>query len=512
MSMDSVDKEAALYVAARRSLYWFVQLGFEVLEPGQEYLDSWHVETICWHLQQLYEGNNRRQIINIYPRSLKSFIASVCFPAWVLGRNPGAKFLCISYGEDLSKDLSLKSKQLMQSALYTTLFPHTKLADIENTATKFWTTANGYRQATTVAGATTGFGADFIVVDDPIKGTDANSAHILEKTSKAFAESILTRLNNPKKGVIAVVMQRLHPNDLTGHLLEHGGWELLRIPARAEQLEHYQRYNDVYHRQPGELLQPALLGETELKERRMVMGSVAFETQYQQNPLPPGGTIFLWEWFKFYRKPPTAEFVIQSYDTATSSSTSADYTVCQTWVITGGCMFIVDLQRFRGSHVELLKRAELLEERHKPDAIICEGVGSGIPFYQEMRATFGKRVFCDAPRIEKAVRALAVTPVLERGKVYLPAEAAWLPEFRAEILSFGNGKHDDQVDCMVQFIRWAPILLEKIKNLGLSQAFRRNTDPEGSPPPADAPAPPQRRLRSIYGLDSDVARHFGKGW
>jgi predicted phage terminase large subunit-like protein len=502
----------ALDAAARSSLYWFVQRAFSIVEPGKDYLDNWHVETICWHLQQQYEGHNRRQIINIYPRSLKSIIASICFPAWVLGRDPSAKFLCICYGEDLSKDLSLKTKQLVESSFYAQLFPHTKISDVENTATKFWTTANGYRQATTMGGAITGFGADFIVVDDPIKGIDANSAHVLEKTSKAFGDSILTRLNNPKTGVIEVVMQRLHPNDLTGHLMEHDGWDLLKIPARAEQLEHYQRYDDVYDRQPGELLQPALLDEAELKERRTAMGSAAFETQYQQNPMSPGGTVFEWGWFKFYDKCPTAQFVIQSYDTATVASATADYSVCQTWIISGdGNLFLVDLQRFRGSHPELLKRAELLEARHKPDAIICEAVGGGIPFYQEMRVKFGKRVFDYSPKHEKIVRALWVTSVLEQGKVYFPAEASWLPDLRAEIIAFPKGNHDDQVDCMVQLIRCAPTLISNVKALGLSQAFRRKADPEGSPPPAEAPAP-RRRLRSIYELDSDVARHFGRDW
>src|SRR5579864_3465603 len=171
----------ALDAVARKSLYWFVQRAFSVLELGKAFLDNWHIETICWHLQQLHEGANLRLAVNIYPRSLKSFIASVCFPAWVLGRDPTAKFLCISYGEDLSKDLSLKTKQLMESVLYARLSPGTKIGDIENTATKFWTTSKGYRQATTITGATTGFGADYVIIDDPIKGSDANSAHILEK-------------------------------------------------------------------------------------------------------------------------------------------------------------------------------------------------------------------------------------------------------------------------------------------------------------------------------------------
>jgi hypothetical protein len=128
-----------------------------------------------------------------------------------------------------------------------------------------------------------------------------------------------------------------------------------------------------------------------------------------------------------------------------------------------------------------------------------------------MRVKFGKRVFDYSPKHEKIVRALWVTSVLERGKVYLPVEAGWLPDLRAEIISFPKGKHDDQVDCMVQLIRCAPTLISYVKALGLSQAFRRKADPEGSPPPAEAPAP-QRRLRSIYGLERELGRQFGRDW
>lgn len=139
------DELAALDAAARQSFYWFVQRAFEILHPGEEYLDSWHIEAICYQLQEMFEGRNRRLIINIYPRSLKSFIASVCFPAWVLGRNPAAKFMCVSYGEILAKDLSLKTKRLMESPFYARLFPHTKISDVEDTALKFSTTAQGGR-------------------------------------------------------------------------------------------------------------------------------------------------------------------------------------------------------------------------------------------------------------------------------------------------------------------------------------------------------------------------------
>jgi hypothetical protein len=118
---------------------------------------SWHIETVGAKLTALRCGKLRRVIINMPPRHLKSHLASVAFPAWCLGHEPGMQILCVSYAQELAEKLSRDCRRIMGSDWYRRIFP-TRLSPERQAPSEFETTAQGCRLATSVGGVLTGRG------------------------------------------------------------------------------------------------------------------------------------------------------------------------------------------------------------------------------------------------------------------------------------------------------------------------------------------------------------------
>ncbi len=263
----------------------FSERAFMTLNPTETFQDNWSLQVIAHHLNRCAKREITRLLILIPPRSLKSMMASVAFPAYLLGQNPSAKVIAVSYSHDLSTKFSNDTRSIIKSDWYGDLFPHTVISQYKDTQSDFETTAHGARYATSVGGPLTGLGSDFIIIDDPLKANEAHSENARKNVNDWYDKTVLTRLNNPKQGVIIIVMQRLHVDDLAGHLIEQGGWTVLKIPAFAETDAVYELGDGkTYTFKTGELLHPARLGQKQLDERRASMGTAAFYAQYQQAP------------------------------------------------------------------------------------------------------------------------------------------------------------------------------------------------------------------------------------
>jgi hypothetical protein len=167
----TADEYAALL---RRSLYAFIARTFYELNPETEFKPNWHIEVIAAELEACWRGETTRLIINVPPRSLKSQAASVAFPAWLLGQRPGAQIICASYGQDLANKHAIDCRAVLSSGFYRSIFP-TRLSPHRQAVHEFMTTQKGVRLATSVGGVLTGRGADFIIVDDPLKPDEALS-------------------------------------------------------------------------------------------------------------------------------------------------------------------------------------------------------------------------------------------------------------------------------------------------------------------------------------------------
>jgi hypothetical protein len=217
----------------RTDFHAFSQKCFASLNPGIRLERTWHHEAVTHALDRVFRGECRRVIINAPPRSLKSLFGSVAFPAFVLGRRPTAKVICVSYSQDLANKHAGDFRKVLQSPWYEETFQPG--APFKETEAEFQTAQGGFRFATSVGGTLTGRGGDIIVMDDPLNATEAYSKTTREKANNFFVGTLLSRLDDKRNGAIIVIMQRLHQDDLTGFLLEQGGWELL---TDLQQLEH----------------------------------------------------------------------------------------------------------------------------------------------------------------------------------------------------------------------------------------------------------------------------------
>jgi hypothetical protein len=217
----------------RQDFATFAARCFHDLNPQAELAMSWHLEVIAAKLSAVREGKIRRLIINLPPRHLKSLMASIAFPAWCLGHDPSAQILCVSYAQDLSDKLGRDCRSIVMSPWYRRIFP-TRLAQHRQAVQEFITTRQGYRLATSNGGVLTGRGADIIVIDDPLKPEEALSQAQRQAANEWYDHTLYSRQNDKQHGAIVIIMQRLHEDDLIGHVLGQEPWDVVCFPAIAE--------------------------------------------------------------------------------------------------------------------------------------------------------------------------------------------------------------------------------------------------------------------------------------
>lgn len=442
----------------RTDLTAFVEKVFHTIAPGDDYIHNWHIEAITHELQRCRDGGTTRLLITQPPRSLKSICTSIAFVAWALGHDPSLRFICVSYSQDLARDLATQFRRVVTSDWYRALFPNMRLK--RDSDTECVTTRGGGRIATSIGGTLTGRGADIIIIDDPLKAEDAQSDATRRRVLEWYTGALTTRLNDKRTGVIILVMQRLHEDDLAGHLIAIGGWRHLDLPAIALCDEHIEIAPGTFHnRREGEPLQLEREPLHVLHKIRHDLGPRTFSAQYQQRPIPLEGNLIKRDWFGTYDHAPTeAPFqVIQSWDIATSTRDTADYSVCVTVLVKQGTYYVLDVWRGRKAYPELKKFVVTHAKRFDANTVLIEKAGPGEHLLQEYRRSptpgFPKPIGI-APEAHKAVRMEAASAVVERGDVCLPTSAPWLEEFLHELLAFPNGRHDDQVDAFSQVINW----------------------------------------------------------
>jgi hypothetical protein len=277
---------------------------FYDLNPQTELAPNWHIEVIAAKLMAVRQGEIRRLIINLPPRHLKSLLASIAFPAWCLGHDASAQIVCVSYAQDLADKLARDCRSVMLSPWYRRIFP-TRLAPHRQAVQEFITTRQGYRLATSNGGVLTGRGADIILIDDPLKLEEGLSDAQRRAANEWFDHALYSRLNDKRSGAIVIIMQRLHEDDLVGHVLGQEPWEVVSFPAIAEADEAHEVTTiwgpRCFRRRHGEALHPEREPLDILDRLRRTIGEYNFAGQYQQSPAPLGGGLVKVEWFKRYR-------------------------------------------------------------------------------------------------------------------------------------------------------------------------------------------------------------------
>lgn len=478
-SLLDIDRELC-----KRSLVEYGKLAWPIIEPGQRYVHGWHIDAIAEHLQAATFGQIRNLIINIPPRHMKSLLVAVLWFTWVWTFRPESRWLYASYGENLSIRDSLKCRRIIQHPWYQQMFGEVfQLAEDQNQKTRFENNKTGYRLATGVGGMATGEGGDFIVVDDPMKAADAHSATLSETVTDWWDNTMSTRGNNPETVVKVVIMQRLHEQDLTGHLLEKmkidgQHYEHLCLPAEYEGRQERTAIGWRDPRQwPGELLWKERFSPAALKDLKSSMSSYAAAGQLQQRPAPDEGGILKKSWWRYWRPrgvkmPPVQvkladgglleveavelplEFdeMLQSWDCTFKDKATSDFVAGQVWARSMASKFLLDYYKERANVVETI--AQILRLTAKwPKAVrkLVEDKANG-PAVIDLLHTRVSGLIGVEPEGGKISRAYAVQPTVEAGDVYLPHPALfpWVDGFITSCAGFPNLAYDDDVDACTQ--------------------------------------------------------------
>jgi hypothetical protein len=294
-----------------------------------------------------------------------------------------------SYGDDLAHDLSAQTRKIMRSPLYKQIFPGTVL---DKTVMDYIrTTKGGYRYATAVGSDITGFGADEIIIDDPVQPEDALSERVKQQLRDWVNSSVYTRFKDPSKGTLVLVMHRLAPDDLSGTLEPFADF-VLKLPLIAEESENAYTYigKTIMWRQPGEVLNPSRMSIAKVELMRARIAPHVFASQYQQRPATGGTGYCSIERLARYAEAPPFELIVHSWDIA-STKGGGDWTVCAKFglaknsdgrdilYLTGVVRMQVELPDVR----EAIIAHDLLD---KPAIIVLDGNGIGRGPYQDLWA------------------------------------------------------------------------------------------------------------------------------
>jgi predicted phage terminase large subunit-like protein len=437
-----------------QDLLAFSEFAFGVVRPGTVFKPSWHIDAITHKLSEVAKGRVRRLIITLPPRSLKSLCASVALPAWFLGHHPWERVVVVSYSDLLARSHANDFRRLVNDPIYQATFPDMRLD--RETDREITTTQRGKRIATSIDGTLTGLGGNLIIIDDPLKLGDAMSETVRARVIEWYRSTLLSRGDDKTMTRIVVVMQRVHQNDLVGYLQEQGGFDILNLPAIAQRCRSYELgCGRTYVRQGGELLHPEHEPADVLLELKREMGPIAFSAQYQQSPIPPGGTIIKRRWLTTYDKISSQEGdrIIMSWDIALSEMETGDYSACVVLLARKEVIFVLDVLRGRFPFGTLKEKIIELKRKYTRSTLLIENSPISLGLIQSLREQ-SINVVGYKPDTDKRARLIAQTDLFAGGSVRLPQRAKWREEFVAELLAF-PGRHDDQVDALTQGIAWA---------------------------------------------------------
>jgi len=413
-----------------------------------------HQVKLARHLEQIESGEIKNLMVIMPPRHLKTETCSIRFPAWYLGKHPQNAVIGCSYSDNKAYTVSYAVREVISSPSYQRLFA----SQFRTSGAMHWQLAGKYDLrpsyiAAGVGGGITGEGGHVLIVDDPIKNQEeAQSAVIRESIWQWWITTAITRLQ--PEGAKILIMTRWHVDDLAGRLLKLAAsnpvadqWVVLHFPAIDKE------GNALWPEKfPVEFLERVRAGQTD-DPNEPGAGSRAFESLYQGNPTIAEGQIFKREWWKYYKARPEFKFIVHSWDTAYKAKTENDCSVCTVWGVTDTGYYLLEVLRERLEMPELKRLAVVGARRDHVAALYIEDAASGQSLIQELRRESSLPVIPVKADNDKVTRAIAVTPLIEAGRIYLPEYASWLRDYIEELSGFPNSEHDDQVDSTTQALR-----------------------------------------------------------
>jgi predicted phage terminase large subunit-like protein len=503
----------------RRSLYQFVRESWHVIEPDARMVDNWHIKVICDHVQALVEGKlpKRNLIINVPPGSMKSTILSVCLPAWKWTLNPEWRGLFISGNIEVALRDSIKCRDILDSDWYrSTFLPDWGFSPDQNAKGHYKNTRTGFRKAISAGARITGERGHAIIVDDPNDAAEAFSKPARDQIIQWWDNAAANRLVNMSLGNRIVIQQRLHGDDLTGHILttEPDAWEVLIIREEYEppQKDDPDRvptglgWSDP-RRVEGELFFPERFPADVVAGEKRRLGISSYAGQHQQRPTPAGGAIFRKGFVQRFTLEAMPKFkrTVLSFDTAFKANEENDFSVGLAIGETDFGYYVFSRWKERATYPDLKQKAKDMGTAYKPTAFLVEDAASGQSLIQELKMETSLPVVPVTVDGDKVSRAWSITPQWEAGRVFvLEGEGAeWADDFLDQLYGFPKLAHDDDVDAFTQGIKY---LYQGGGNMGMWDWLKQEADTlKAVEEEQEGLTPHERMERVLQGMRDRIA-------
>jgi predicted phage terminase large subunit-like protein len=447
-----------------QSLRLFVEWAWPALEPKTSFLPNWHIDVVCESLEAVTAGEIRRLVINLPPRYMKSILVSITWPLWEWIRQPAGRWLFVSYSEALANRHALERRRLIRHPAFQRRWGQTvQLTRDQSTKLEIHNTAGGIMRATSIGGSVTGMGGNRIIIDDPHNPTQAESDTQREHALSFFTQTLSTRLDDPQRDAIVLVMQRLHTRDLTALCLEQGFTHLC-LPALASSRTTilFPRSGLAKIRKAGDPLWPERENLVQLEQRRVTLGAYGFAGQYQQEPVPHSGGVFQRSWWRYAEAPTQFEEILQSWDLTFNAGDGNDYVVGLVAGRVGALVYLLDRFKAKVSFVDTIAAIKQMSAKYPTTcAVLIEDAANGAAVVNVLQREI-PGILAIRPEGAKEVRALAVAPRVEAGQVVLPTPRGpngqvipgreWVEDLVEMCALFPKAPHDDDVDALSQLL------------------------------------------------------------
>lgn len=442
----------------------FVAEGWREVEPEMEFIPAYHIDAICEHLEWVSTGEINRLIINIGPGYAKSIVVSVMWPAWMWSWRPGWRSIFGSYDMVLSTRDAVRSRAVLSSEWFKDTFsPSWRFTVDQNVKSYYINNRHGQRLATSTTGKGTGFRGHCVAVDDPVNAIDRNKLEVHKAVADWWDKAMSSRQVDPRSVMRVAVHQRLHPNDLTGHLLAKGGYTRLNLPTEFDPKRRSvtvtksgKKWVD-RRSAKGELLFPKLFTPEVVEQAKKDLGSLDYEAQHGQNPQVAGGGIFKREWFKFYLKrdlPPVWEEELQSWD-LTFKATSAqqkkkvdvDFVVGQVWSrLRSNCYLRFERRGQMGFTDSKKAVRDVTKAWPAATAKLIENKANGPAIIEELKDDIDGLIAVEN-NDGVIAWAHAISAYVEAGNIWVPDPSEWpeVNDWLDEVCAFPGGIKDDRV-------------------------------------------------------------------
>ena len=455
------------------------------------WLPARHLLAISERLCAIERGEIDRLMIFQPPRSGKSMLTSEFMPPWFIGRHPDKRVILASYGAHLASNWGRKSRDVLET--YGPQFFDVHVAP-QSKAADHWNVAGepGGMNTAGVGGPITGFGADLLIIDDPLKDAEEAGSEVIRSKQIDWWQAV-ARTRLMAGGAVVLMQTRWHEEDLAGWLLEdmrHGGdqWEVLSLPAIAEE-------NDQLGRDVGEALWPSKFPLADLERTKRALGGYYWAALYQQRPVPAGGAVFKRHDFRYFTEHPESDLFImrgsqgeedksvgRSYcyrfvtiDPAFSEKQTADYTAIGLWGVTPWKdLLLLDVARIRFDVENLPAAIHRYWELWHPNDIRIESKSVGTRVINALVMQGLPIIPVDADT-DKVTRALSAVPRYECHAVFHRSGGDYVYDYEREILHFPSGAHDDQVDMFA----YAALALPELQLVAVKQESMGETQTGG---------------------------------